>query len=185
MPHLSYTTLDVFTSVRFEGNPLAVIIGAEALETADMQKIAVEFGYSEITFVLPPKDPANTAHVRIFTPTAEIPFAGHPNVGTAYLIGQKSELFAKPVGDRLRFEEAAGIVEVDLRRHDGRVTAATIRAPKPLQTGARIEEATVARCIGIRPDQIATSRHRPLFVSVGLEFAVAELDSLEALSTLR
>jgi trans-2,3-dihydro-3-hydroxyanthranilate isomerase len=180
--NLSYTTLDVFTSTRFEGNPLAVITGAEALDTGTMQKIAAEFGYSEITFVLPPKDPANTAHVRIFTPTMEVPFAGHPNVGTAYFIGQQSEIFGKPVGDRLRFEEAAGIVEVDLRRSNGQVIAASIRAPKPLQTGATIPQADIARCIAIRPDQIATALHRPLFVSVGLEFAVAELDSLEALA---
>ncbi|MDR7146267.1 PhzF family phenazine biosynthesis protein [Rhizobium sp. BE258] len=182
MPNLAYTTLDVFTSVRFEGNPLAVITGAEALDTAEMQKIAAEFGYSEITFVLPPKDPANTAHVRIFTPTMEVPFAGHPNVGTAYFIGQQSEIFGKPVGDKLRFEEAAGIVEVDLRRSNGKVTAATIRAPKPLQVGAAIPEADIARCIAIQPDEIATARHHPLFVSVGLEFAVAEIANLEALA---
>lgn len=182
MPNLAYTTLDVFTSIRFEGNPLAVITGAEALDADEMQKIAAEFGYSEITFVLPPSDPANTAHVRIFTPTMEVPFAGHPNVGTAYFIGQQSEIFGKPVGDKLRFEEAAGIVEVDLRRQNGQVSAATIRAPKPLQTGTTIAETDIARCIAIRPEQIATVNHQPLFVSVGLEFAVAELESLDALA---
>jgi len=182
VPNLAYTTLDVFTSVRFEGNPLAVITDAEVLGTDEMQKIAAEFGYSEITFVLPPSDPANTAHVRIFTPTMEVPFAGHPNVGTAYFIGQQSEIFGKPVGDKLRFEEAAGIVEVDLRRQNGEVTAATIRAPKPLQTGAAIARTDIARCIAIRPEQIATANHQPLFVSVGLEFAVAELANLDALA---
>ena len=80
---LRYETCDVFTTVAFGGNPLAVVFGAEALAAETMQKVAAEFNYSETTFVLPPEDPSNTAHVRIFTPVAELPFAGHPNVGTA------------------------------------------------------------------------------------------------------
>ncbi|MGO6907503.1 PhzF family phenazine biosynthesis protein, partial [Rhizobium ruizarguesonis] len=110
MNTLSYVTVDVFTSTRFEGNPLAVISDARGLCDAAMQKIATEFSYSEVTFVLPPEDAQNSACVRIFTPTMEIPFAGHPNVGTAYVLGQQAEIFGKPVGDTLRFEERAGIV---------------------------------------------------------------------------
>ena len=185
MSILSFTTVDVFTTNRFEGNPLAVVMGAEQLGSETMQKIAAEFKYSEITFVLPPKDPANSANVRIFTPTMEVPFAGHPNVGTAYVLGQEKEIFGKPVGDTLRFEEKAGLVEVTLCRTEGRVTGATIRAPKPLHVGPEVAEETIARCIGINSQAIVKSSHLPVFISVGLTFAVAELDGLETLGAAR
>ncbi|APO76191.1 phenazine biosynthesis PhzC/PhzF-like protein [Rhizobium etli 8C-3] len=185
MTVLSYSTVDVFTSSRFEGNPLAVVTGAEHLSSQTMQKIAAEFKYSETTFVLPPTDPVNTANVRIFTPTMEVPFAGHPNVGTAYVLGQQQEIFGRPIGDTLRFEEKAGLVEVALRRSEGRVTGATIRAPRPLDIGAGVCEQTIARCIGIDVRAIVKSTHQPVFVSVGLTFAVGELDGLASLGAGR
>jgi trans-2,3-dihydro-3-hydroxyanthranilate isomerase len=185
MNTLSYVTVDVFTSTRFEGNPLAVISDARGLSDAAMQKIATEFNYSEVTFVLPPEDPQNSARVRIFTPTMEIPFAGHPNVGTAYVIGQQAEIFGKPVGDTLRFEEKAGIVEVSLKREGGRVAAAAIRAPQPLTIGDTIAAETVAGCVSLDPGAIVNTTHAPVFVSVGLNFAVAELNGLGALAAAR
>src|SRR4029079_10107824 len=96
-----YITVDVFTDRAFGGNPLAVVLDAGGLSTAQMQAIATEFNYSETTFVLPPRDPANDAQVRIFTVNREIPFAGHPNVGTAFVL---ATLAAKPPA-RLLFEE--------------------------------------------------------------------------------
>ena len=81
-----YWTVDVFTNRRYAGNPLAVITDARALDDARMQAIANEFGYAETTFVLPPRNAGTTAHVRIFTPLTEVPFAGHPNVGTAFVL---------------------------------------------------------------------------------------------------
>lgn len=185
MNTLSYVTVDVFTSTRFEGNPLAVISDARGLSDAAMQKIATEFNYSEVTFVLPPDDPENSARVRIFTPTMEIPFAGHPNVGTAYVLGQQAEIFGKPVGDTLRFEEEAGIVEVDLKRSGGKVAATAIRAPQPLTLGDTIAAETIARCVSIDPGVIVSTTHAPVFASVGLNFAVAELNGLEALAAAR
>ncbi|MFZ4652049.1 MAG: PhzF family phenazine biosynthesis protein, partial [Rubrivivax sp.] len=80
-----FVTLDVFTDRRFGGNPLAVFADARGLDTATMQALAGEFNLSETTFVLPPEDPRHTAKVRIFTPSAEIGFAGHPNIGTAWV----------------------------------------------------------------------------------------------------
>lgn len=185
MNTISYVTVDVFTSTRFEGNPLAVISDARGLSDAAMQKIATEFNYSEVTFVLPPEDPQNSARVRIFTPTMEIPFAGHPNVGTAYVLGQQAEIFGKPVGDTLRFEEKAGLVEVSLKRSGGKVAAAAIRAPQPLTIGDTIAEEIIARCVSIDPDVIVSTTHAPVFASVGLNFAVAELNGLEALAAAR
>ncbi|GGD86010.1 MULTISPECIES: PhzF family phenazine biosynthesis protein [Rhizobium] len=185
MNTLSYITVDVFTSTRFEGNPLAVISDARGLSDAVMQKIATEFNYSEVTFVLPPEDPQNSAHVRIFTPTMEIPFAGHPNVGTAYVLGQQAKIFGKPVGDTLRFEEKAGIVEVSLKRSGGKVVATAIRAPQLLTIGDTIAAETIARCVSIDPSVIVSTTHAPVFASVGLNFAVSELNGLEALAAAR
>src|SRR5664279_4074902 len=112
-----YITVDVFTDRAFGGNPLAVVLDAGGLSTAQMQAIAIEFNYSETTFVLPPRDGANDAQVRIFTVTGEIPFAGHPNVGTAFVL---ASLIAKPPA-RLKFEEGAGLVPVEILTEAGRV----------------------------------------------------------------
>ncbi|MDQ2674235.1 MAG: PhzF family phenazine biosynthesis isomerase, partial [Chloroflexota bacterium] len=92
MAGVPYLTVDVFTAERFGGNPLAVIPDARTVREELMQRIAAEFNYSEIVFVLPPEDARNTARVRIFTPTDEIPFAGHPNVGTAFALGRAGEV---------------------------------------------------------------------------------------------
>ena len=86
---IDFVTVDVFTTAKFGGNPLAVVPDARGLATAQMQAIAAEFNLAETTFVLPPQDPANTAQVRIFTPRAEMPFAGHPNVGTAFVLAAR------------------------------------------------------------------------------------------------
>jgi len=83
-----YITVDVFTDRAFGGNPLAVVLDAGGLSTTQMQAIATEFNYSETTFVLPPRDPAHDAEVRIFTVNGEIPFAGHPTLGTAILLAE-------------------------------------------------------------------------------------------------
>src|SRR2546421_1439979 len=99
-----YVTVDVFTDRAFGGNPLAVVLDAGGLSTAQMQAIAVEFNYSETTFLLPPRDAGNDPQVRIFTVTGEIPFAGHPAVGTAFVRAPGS---AQPPA-RLKFEEEAG-----------------------------------------------------------------------------
>ena len=100
-----YITVDVFTDRAFGGNPLAVVLDAGGLSTAQMQAIASEFNYSETTFVLPPRDPAHDAQVRIFTVRSEIPFAGHPNVGTAFVLATQ----VKTTPERLLFEEGAGL----------------------------------------------------------------------------
>ena len=181
----AYVTVDVFTSERFVGNPLAVIPDARGLSGEAMQKIAAEFNYSETTFVLPPANPDHTARVRIFTPTAEIPFAGHPNVGTAFVLGQQREIFGKSLGDKLIFEEDAGLVNVTLLRDGDDVTGASIRAPGSLKIGETIADELIARCVQIEPLSIRRTSHAPTFASVGLPFAFAELDSLETLGRAR
>lgn len=172
-----YVTVDVFTDRPFGGNPLAVVLDAEGLSTAQMQAIAREFNYSETTFVLPPRDKAHDAEVRIFTVNSEIPFAGHPNVGTAFVLASR----AKAPPARLLFEEKAGLVPVEIVSGQGRVASAELTAPQPLQrmTECPIEEA--AACLSVSVSDIRTDRHPPHIISVGLPFLAVELASREAL----
>jgi trans-2,3-dihydro-3-hydroxyanthranilate isomerase len=178
-----FVTVDVFTDTRFAGNQLAVITDARDLSDTDMQRIAAEFGYSETTFVLPPQNLKNTAEVRIFTPVTEVPFAGHPNVGTAFVLASQGQLFGKPLEDHIRFEEKAGLVEVSvLRSPDGKVSETTIRAPGPLTIGATLSPEIIAPCLGLATKDIGTRRHKPVFASVGLKFILVEVADLEALA---
>lgn len=168
MPDYAYVTVDVFTDTRFGGNPLAVFPAAHGLDTATMQALAAEFNYSETTFVLPPEDPANTARVRIFNRTAEMPFAGHPNVGTAFVLAQ----LGLAQGDRFQFEEAAGLVEVRLSE-DRR--SAEIDAPQPLSLMEELPIEGIAACLSLAPQQVLTRNHFPVRASVGVDFVLVEV----------
>jgi trans-2,3-dihydro-3-hydroxyanthranilate isomerase len=176
-----YITVDVFSDQVFGGNPLAVVLDAEGLSTTRMQSIAAEFNYSETTFILPPRSPEASAHVRIFTPRTEIPFAGHPNVGTAVVFAREREAQGSPPVDRLVFEEAAGLVPLMLTRQRGAVVAAELTAPKPLSVGATVSVADAAACLTLPESAIDVSVHAPQVVSVGLAFLVVQVSSREAL----
>src|SRR5438105_4341467 len=172
-----YINVDVFTDRAFGGNPLAVVLDAGGLSTAQMQAIATEFNYSETTFVFPPRDPANDAQVRIFTVNKEIPFAGHPNVGTAFVLATRA---TKPPA-RFLFEEGAGLVPVEILREEGRLVGAELAAPQSLRRLTQFSAEHAAACASLSSADIRTDRHPPLIVSVGLPFVVAELASREAL----
>ncbi len=176
-----YITVDVFTDRAFGGNPLAVILDAGGLSTAQMQAIASEFNYSETTFVLPPQDPAHDARVRIFTVRSEIPFAGHPNVGTAFVLATQA---AEPPA-RLVFEEKAGLVPVEILIEDGKVVGAELTAPQGLKKLTQLTAEHAAACASLSAADIRTDRHPPQIVSVGLPFLVAELASRDALRRAR
>lgn len=166
-----FVTLDVFTDRRFGGNQLAVFPDASGLSAQQMQMLAAEFNLSESTFVFPPENPANTARVRIFHRTAEMPFAGHPTIGTAYVVG------AGENSDLLRLEQKAGLVEVRLERDaDGIIQRASLDAPQPLSTGSDVDAELVAQAIGIAPAAIVTSTHPPVVASVGVEFVIVEIE---------
>jgi len=172
MRSYSFVTVDVFTDQRFGGNPLAVFPDARGLSDAEMQSLAAEFNLSETTFVLPPADPAHTARVRIFNRTYEMPFAGHPNVGTGYVLA----LAGKDCDGVLRFEELAGLVEVRVDRDGtGAVIGATIAAPQPLSLGAELPVEAVAACAGLDSSDVLTVTHRPVLASVGNPFVIAEV----------
>ena len=157
-----FVTVDVFTDRRFGGNQLAVFPDARGLSDAEMQSLAAEFNLSETTFVLPPADPANTARVRIFHRTAEMPFAGHPNVGTGFVLADRA------VEGVLRFEEIAGLVEVKVERDAaGVLTGTTIAAPQALKLGGEVPVELAAGCAGIEPAGILTARHAPTLAADG------------------
>ncbi|WP_428670568.1 PhzF family phenazine biosynthesis protein [Reyranella sp.] len=166
MPTFSFVTVDVFTDRRFGGNPLAVFPDARAMSDADMQSLAAEFNLSETTFVLPPADPANTARVRIFNRKSEMPFAGHPNVGTGWVLAQQG----RAKDGILRFEEIAGLVEVQVAPE-----GVTIAAPQPLSLGPEMPVELVTRCVGLSTSDIVTTAHRPVSATVGNSFVIAEV----------
>lgn len=171
-----YVIIDVFTDRAFGGNPLAVVLDAMGLTTAQMQALAREFNYSETTFVLPPADPANTAHVRIFTPVFEMPFAGHPNVGTALVLASR----AAPRPARLLFEEAAGLVAMEISP-----AGAELTAPRSFARGGDADAAEVAASLGLAPADLRTGTHPPTVGSVGAAFLFAELATRAALRDAR
>ena len=172
-----YITVDVFTDRAFGGNPLGVVLDAGGLSTAQMQSIAIEFNYSETTFVLPPADPAHDAQVRIFTVNRELPFAGHPNVGTAFVLATRA---AKPPA-RLLFEEGAGLVPVEIVIEQGRVVGTEFTAPQPLKRMSHLGAEQAAACLSLAAGDVKTDRHAPQVISVGLQFLAVEIASRDAL----
>ncbi len=179
---LQFQTVDVFTGTQFVGNPLAVILNAEGLSAGQMQAIAAEFNLAETTFVLPPRDAAHTAEVRIFTPRSELPFAGHPNVGTAFVLARAGSSYGRPVGgDRVIFEEKAGLVPIEILREGAIVVGSKIASPQPLSVGAEVAVELVASACGIPLAEIETVHHRPRIASCGAPFILAELKSRTAL----
>jgi trans-2,3-dihydro-3-hydroxyanthranilate isomerase len=176
-----YVTVDVFTNRIFGGNPLAVVLDAEGLSALQMQAIATEFNYAETTFVLPPWARAHAAHVRIFTPRTEIPFAGHPNVGTGFVLARELEANGGAPQGRLLFEEAAGLVPIRILREGDTVVGAELTAPEALAIGPSVSVTDVAACLSLDAADIKLNNHVPQVLSVGLPFLVAELASRDAL----
>jgi|LakMenEpi03Aug12_release.lakeMendotaPanAssembly.Ray.scaffolds.fasta_scaffold35180_2 trans-2,3-dihydro-3-hydroxyanthranilate isomerase len=162
-----FVTLDVFTDRRFGGNPLAVFPDARGLDTATMQALAGEFNLSETTFVLPPQDPRHTAQVRIFTPSAEIGFAGHPNIGTAWVLAA----LGHDTDGRLTFEGGSGPVEISVEREGGELRRCRLMAPQPLRLGAAPTAADLAPCARLVESDIG----RTDVASVGLDCVCAEV----------
>jgi trans-2,3-dihydro-3-hydroxyanthranilate isomerase len=166
-----YLVYDVFTDTPFGGNPLAVIPDAGGLDDALLQKIAREFNFSETTFVYPPEDPAHQARVRIFTPTQEVPFAGHPTIGTAIAL---ADLGAP---GRMILELAVGPIPCEVRGGE-----ASFRTTRPLERSHLPDKALIAECLGLGVSDIRTDRVPPVIASVGLPFVFAELTGLDALA---
>lgn len=177
-----FVTCDVFTTRRFCGNQLAVLPDAEGLDGAQMQALAREFNYSETTFVLPPRDPANLAAVRIFTPRAELGFAGHPTIGTALTLAWQGRT---PHGGGFTLELQAGNVPVQVRRREGGGLAAEFAAPQPPRHDPPLPPGTVAAALGLAVDDLVLDDGLPCAGSCGTPFLLVELAGLDALGRAR
>ncbi len=179
---IHFITVDVFTDRKFGGNQLAVVPDAAALSGAQMQAIATEFNLAETTFVLPPQSPSHTAEVRIFTPRAELPFAGHPNIGTAFALAKESERQGRAVSDPMIFEENAGLVRLSLMKEGAAVVGARLAPPQSLARGDDLEAAAIAAACSLAVSDIETANHQPCIASCGIPFAIAELKTRPALA---
>ena len=180
---IRFITVDVFTDRKFGGNPLAVVPDAAALSGAQMQAIAAEFNLAETTFVLPPRNSSHTAEVRIFTPRAELPFAGHPNIGTAFALAKESERQGRAVSDPMIFEEKAGLVRLTPLKEGASVLGARLMPPQPLVRGDEIAADIIAAACSLAVSDIETANHQPCIASCGIPLAFAELKTRAALST--
>jgi len=177
---VEFETCDVFTTKRFGGNPLALVYGADGLESEALQAIAREFNLSETVFVLPPEREPADVRLRIFTPGIELPFAGHPNLGAAVMIARR----IGHEGNQLVLEQPAGHVTAWLTRGaGGQPVAAEIEAPRPLTLGVSFDRAAIAACAALPLEAIHVNAHPPLMAGCGAPFVIAEVEDVELLAT--
>ena len=179
-----YYICDVFTDTRFGGNQLAVLPEAQGLSDQQMQQIAREFNFAESTFVFP-AEAGHTRKVRIFTPTTEIPFAGHPNVGTAFVLATAGEFGVLGPSTSVTFEEKAGLVAITIQRREGDHLWCELAAPQRISLGKTVSVQSLAKAVSLTPDDVITRTHLPQVASVGLPFLVAELKDRDALARAR
>jgi trans-2,3-dihydro-3-hydroxyanthranilate isomerase len=180
-----FVTADVFTDRVFGGNPLAVLPEAAGLAGEQMQAIAREFNLSETVFVLPPTDPAHSCRLRIFTPAREVPFAGHPTIGSALVLARLGTLELAGATTQITFEELAGPVPVTIRAAGGRPVFAELTAPEPPEVRPAPDSAALAAMLALTPADLRTEAGLPAFVSCGLPFLIVELRDAAALARAR
>ncbi len=162
---LSYLLLDVFTREPLKGNPLAVVCKAEGLLDDEMQRVAREFNLNETVFICKPQAERNTAHVRIFTPHEELPFAGHPTVGAAVVLGLQNKVSA------VRLEEKVGLVTALVEKIDKRSGEARFALPRlPARLGDLPHRLSLAQALGIEPEEIGCEGYKPAVFSAGVTF---------------
>ena len=178
-----FVTLDVFTGKRFAGNPLAVVLKPDGLDTAAMQSIAREFNLSETVFVQPPTNKSHRAKLRIFTPANELPFAGHPTVGTAVLLALRDG------GDKDRdfiLEENIGLVPCRVKPQGKESGHATFDLPRlPEEIGAPADNATIAAALNIGIDDIGFDGMPVQRWSAGAPYTIVPVKGLDAIGRCR
>ena len=183
MPRKFYT-LDVFADTALEGNPLAVVLDADGLDEAAMQRIAREFNLSETVFVFEPRDPVNSARLRIFTPARELPFAGHPTVGTAALIAHlraRDLLAAQDL--QVVLEEEIGEVVCVARHRRGAAMAAYFNLPRlPERLGEAPSASSLAQGLGLDVADIGFGAHVPSVFGVGPAYVFVPVAKLDAMA---
>ena len=183
---LTFHTLDVFTDRKFGGNPLAVVLGADHLSTEQMQTITREFNLSETTFVLKPDNPANSAKVRIFFPGGEMPFAGHPTLGTAALLAELKQRPGCSFETRIVLELKAGLTPVTISRIVDRITGVFTAPIVPFRAEAFLPsvEAT-ATALNLDSQDIGFANHALTALEGGPRFFYVPVKSRAALEKSR
>ena len=183
---LKYHTLDVFTATKFCGNPLAVVLGADHLSTEQMQAITKEFNLSETTFVMTPENPANTAKVRIFFPTAETPFAGHPTLGTAALLAELKQKPGCNFETKIALELKAGLTPVTITRIAGRLSGIFTAPIVPFHSRVSLPSVEdTARALNLHSDDIGFDGHKLAVAEGGPRFFYVPVKSRAALEKSR
>lgn len=181
-----FYTADVFTDRTFGGNPLTVFPEADGLAPATMQRIAAEFGLLQTAFVLPPDDPGATRRLRIFTPGTELPFAGHPTVGAAYVLARTGHLPMRGEATPVVFEEGVGPVPVSIHWKEGSVAGATMISPQlPAHGPAPPPLSAIAHVLSLDPHDLRADTFRPEAVSSGVPFLFVPLRDRETLRRAR
>jgi trans-2,3-dihydro-3-hydroxyanthranilate isomerase len=184
---LTYYVLDVFTERPFGGNPLAVVLDADRLSSAEMQTIAREFNLSETVFVLTPTSPGHTARIRIFTPSRELAFAGHPTIGTAVLLAELRTSLVNGESDAIiALEEEIGSVRVGVRMRSGGATFGEFDAPKIMSTPEALSEPEeISAAVGLIPTEIGFENHKPSLLKASNTFAFMPVTNLEAMAKVK
>lgn len=181
-----YEVYDVFTAEVLNGNPLAIVHDAEGLDERAMQRIAREFNLSETVFILPAKNPAHTAWIRIFTPDYEMPFAGHPTVGSAVALARKR--FGEDAGDQdalIILEEQVGPVRCGVKL-DKAGTFAEFDLPKlPQRVGYNYDKVAIAKALRLEPTEIGFENHVPSIWDAGVPYLLIPIHGLEVAGRIR
>jgi trans-2,3-dihydro-3-hydroxyanthranilate isomerase len=183
---LAYHLLDVFAEAPFAGNPLAVVTDADGVTPARMQALAREFNLSETAFVLAPRDPVHTARLRIFTPTGELPFPGHPTLGAACLIASlraPDMIGRQPL--QIVLEQQAGAVVCEVSRFNGVLRGSFVPPQPSALGGVLVDRAEIAAAFGLGEGEIGFDAHEPAVASAGLAFAFVPVSGLSALNAIR
>jgi trans-2,3-dihydro-3-hydroxyanthranilate isomerase len=176
-----YLLYDVFTAKRFAGNPLAIVLDSEGLDSEAMQAIAREFNLSETSFVLPPENPRHRARVRIFTPDYEMPFAGHPTVGTAVALaemgGSSDGIFV--------LEENIGPVRCAVAKNDGAAYGEFDLAKLPERLALNCDAEAIGAALGLAPQEVGFENHHVSFWSAGVPYVTVPVADLKAAARVR
>lgn len=177
---LNYVLLDVFTTERLKGNPLAVVLKADGLLDDQMQAIAAEFNLSETVFIQKAQSERHAAAVRIFTPTVELPFAGHPTVGAAVVLGLQNRSSA------VRLEEKVGVITCVIERVEKEIGLARFALPRlPEEAGKAPSVEAIAATLGLEPDEIGCGPYQPALFSAGVPYYLLPVRDAAALKRIR
>ena len=186
MPTYRFVTADVFTDQPFGGNQLAVFPDARGIPEERLQDVTREFNFSETTFVYPPSDPRHTRRVRIFTPGAELPFAGHPTVGTAHVLAAIGEIPLTGDATEIVFEEGVGPMRVSIRSEGGRpVFAQFTTAELPSIAAAAPDRSTLASVLGLETSDLLGDGWDPQVFSCGVPYTFVAVNDVATVARAR